>query len=82
MIETEGGERSRGLANIPLHGVQAEAAVRDVRRADVFGRCQQVCHTAGDERSQGDLERSCPAANTDVFRARAVDVDRVPTNPY
>ncbi len=82
MIEREGGERPRGFTNVPLHGVQAKAPVRDVRRADVFGGCQQVRNTDGDERSDWDLERPCPAANTDVFRARAVDVDRVPTNPY
>src|SRR6185436_18729295 len=80
-VEAEGRERAGRLADVPLDGVQAEAAVGDVGRADVLGRRNQVADADRDERAERDLKRTGAAAYADVLGSGAVNVDRVPAHP-
>jgi hypothetical protein len=47
---------SRRFADIPFHGMQAVAAVSDVRCADIFASGQQVFYPFRNERAERNLE--------------------------
>ena len=55
-VERVGGESARGLADIPLDGMEPVAAVGDVRGAQVLGAGEEISHSHRDQRAHGDLE--------------------------
>src|SRR5262249_3936211 len=79
-LEGESGERSRGLADVPFHGMKAIAAVRDVSRREVLRTGDQVAHVERHERAQWDLEGPCATRHTDIVRPRPMDVDGIPAH--
>src|SRR6266567_4306198 len=66
-----------GLTDVPFHGVQTVAAVRDVRYSDVFRCGQQVFDPLRDQGAERNLERQ--GADVDVvFATRAgVKIDAI-----
>ena len=78
VFQHEGGERAGSLTHVPLDGMEAIAAVGDVRGAEVLGPGQEIPHPDRDERPERDLEWPGAAGHANVVRAGIVDVDRVP----
>ena len=56
-VEAEGRQGSCRLADVPLDGMQSEAAIGDVGRADVLGRRDEVADANRDEGAEWNLKR-------------------------
>src|SRR5690606_37170180 len=77
VLQGEGGQPPGGLADVPLDGVQAEAAVGDVGGADVLGGGQQVGLLRRQLRAQRDLEGHAGDVDVVVAAGGGVQVDAV-----
>ena len=80
MLQAERCQRPRRLADVPLDGMQAKAAVGDVRGADVLRRRNQVAQPNGHQCAERNLERACATTDAHVFRTSAMNVDGVPAH--
>ena len=76
-VQAVGGERPGGLADGPLDGVQAVAAVGDVGDAQVLAGRQQVLDPPGDQGAERDLERQRADVDVVVAAGARVQVDPV-----
>src|SRR4051794_3461197 len=65
-LESECRQRAGRLADVPLHRVQAVAAIGDVRGAEVLRASDEICYPHGDKRPQGNLEWFGAAARADI----------------
>src|SRR5690606_32171956 len=54
LLVAEGRHRASRLADVPLHGVQPVAAVRDVGGADVLRAGEQVLDPLRQQRAEGN----------------------------
>ena len=66
-----------GLADIPLDRVEAIAAVRDMRRADVLARGEQVVDAPRNQCAQRNLKRQRTDVNVIVAAGAHMQVDAV-----
>src|SRR6266540_1573984 len=72
-VEGKSRHRSRRLADVPLDGVEAIAAVREVRDAQVLRAREEVLQAPRDERAEGDLEGERAHVDVVVPAARGVE---------
>ena len=79
---TEDRERADGFADVPLDGVQAIAAVGEVRRTDIFAGGQEVFHAPRQEGAERDLERARREIDVVVAAATRVEIDRVAADAH
>jgi hypothetical protein len=79
-LQRECGERARGLADVPLDGMQAEAAVGDVGSAEALAGGDEIVDAHRQQRAQRNLERTGARAQPDVLGPGTVDVDRIPAH--
>ena len=77
MFKAKGRERPGGLADSPLDGMKAVAAVSDMRRTQVLARRQQVLDSSRDQRAERDLERQRADVDVVVAAGAWVQVDAI-----
>src|SRR5437868_3128051 len=81
-LDAEGRQSPRGLPNIPLDRMKAEAPVGDVGDAKVLAGRKQIPHPQRNEGAEGNLKGERPKID-DAGSARAwMQVDPVRANAH
>ena len=77
LVQAERGEQSGRFTDVPLDGVQAVAAVGQVRDAEILARGEEVLDALGDQGAQGDLEGERSDVDVVLSAGARVKVDAV-----
>ena len=81
-VYAECRQLARGFPDIPLHGMQAIAPVRNVRRSDVLGGGQQVLHAYGKQGAERNFKGQGADVDVIISAGGWMQVDAVTADPY
>ena len=76
------GQSAGCLADVPLDGVQPEAAVGDVGGANILSPSNEITNPLGQQCAKRDLERPGATACAYVVGSGSMDVDGIPAHAH
>ena len=82
LFDPQAGNHAGSLADVPLDGVQAKSAVREMSDSDVLAGGKQVDRLSRYQRGHGDLERPRHPHSAALVCSARVDIDHVESDAY